>query len=78
MGEEMKRCFQCGSAPMEIDWSNVVEHSGIASQTGMIMCSGENKIGCPVDVSIGVDPDYSLDTDKVEWLLVKMWNDLNL
>ena len=78
MSEATKRCFQCGSAPMEIDWSNVVENSGITSQTAMIMCGAENNIGCPVAVTIGVCPEYSLDTDRVEWLLAKMWNDLSL
>ena len=73
---EMKPCFQCGSEPMEIDWSGVIEHSGLASQTVMIMCGGANKIGCPVDVSIGLDADFAIDTAKIEALVVKIWNEL--
>ena len=73
---EMKPCFQCGSDPTEVEWTNVIEHSGFSSQSAMMGCSGENRADCPVDVIISVNADEPINTNKIEGLLVKMWNEL--
>jgi hypothetical protein len=70
-------CLQCGSKANDINWSDISQYHNIEEQSVDINCTGDNRLNCPVQVSISLDTTFDIKFINIENKIKLMWNNLN-